>query len=446
MSSSRTAVPEDSDQEQGYDLGELELAPRPTPRTKDGSAERAIADDALPSLSGFHTPRPSNDAASAKLIDHAHVHLDGFDEHDAQLELDLPHDDPMLSRSLPPRRPSLPERASVRPLRPSTPEEEARAAVRLSGYGEPPQGLIDAARYVLHVIRRSFKLRRERHALERHTHDLTHAREAAATELGRALYADKSLTRQPALNDAFARADGAEAELVRRNEAVKRARAEEQANLVLLEEKRAAIESQLAPYLAAERKAASENQRCEAELKRKRAQHQRLDIELRAMERATVPPPPERRQHVETELRGRASELAALVKAHADSERALGQARHELALRRGSLDATERDQAKRRSDARTLDTRLQGELGAAEEALARELRAIAEIAHSHGLAAAHPSEAKRLDEAEDALDALVEQIATYDRALARYHRPTLVKGMLVWMTLAAVLLYVVTSL
>lgn len=447
MSSSSKAVQEHKDSDQSYDLGELELAPRPAPRTPDGPGTPASHELDLPTLSEFHGAHPANDAA----LRHEEHDQDQFDpladDDERRLELDLPHDDPVIARSAPARTPSVSDPSAARaPLRPSTPQEEELAARHLSGFGDPPLGLTGAAGYVLHVIRRSFALRQERTALEVRAGELRDQHDAALGALGRLLLDELRASSHPALTDPIARIQTAEAELAQRREAATAARTRQNAHVHALDERRTAIESQLAPYLAAERKAASDHQRAEAELKRKRAQQKRLEIELRALEKATVPAPPARRTQLQSELDTRTSELDALVAAHTEAESALGVARRELALRRGSLDAAEREQAQQRNETRALSGRLDADVATAEEGLARTLRGLAEIALAQGLAGSHPEAVAAVASKERALDELVARLATYDRALGRYDRATLMRGVLIWLTLAAVVVFVLLSL
>ncbi|MET0344406.1 MAG: hypothetical protein ABW252_25560 [Polyangiales bacterium] len=423
-----------------YDLGELELAhwpPAGASQPSDGPLDEL---GALPpsrpdnDVDRPRTPAPPKHASGAREL---HADLDD-NLAGPTIELDVPtghsgmrlHSHPSLpsSSSRPPRTPS-----SKRPS--GRADDGGRAARALAGYGTPPSGLIASAGYVIRVAKRMRILREERRVTEQRARAEADAHDQALAALGAVLMREPSLAGHSGLEEARARVQAHALELQQRTAAAESSRDADKSTLTELGARRKALEVELAPFLAAERAAASAQVRSEAELKRKRAQEQRLDIELRALERASVPAPPDRRAQIEQERRTRADETATHLRAHEETTRALGLARRELSLRRGHLDALEREQSQRQMRARKLDARLEDDVTRARHALDAQRCALAEAARALGLTSDSSDEVAQVAASEQRLDELVARLATYDRALDMYDLGGLVKGAMVWLAL-----------
>ena len=441
------ALPEEDDHH--YDLGDLELASWPVKPSAPGSWDPDV-DHGLSDLAPLSPSQPANDVApSRRTSEPAQVReLDRqLDEaaHLPAIELDLPSDDPVLIRPLlsnqprrasQPRTSSLPAPASV--TRSSRADDGTRTARVIADFGDSPHGLVASAGYVIRVAKRIRVLARERRALEQRAKQERAEHDGALATLGRALARDAVALAHPALEDVRTRVQTLEAELAQCTQAALSARAEEQAALSALASQRVALEAELGPFLTSEREALGAHVRREAELKRKRAHEQRIDIELRAIARASTPPPTERRARLEREQRDRAAEVAAASAAHDESTRALGLARRELALRRGQLDVLTQQQDQRAAQARGVDARLELQVTRAREALDGELAALAQAARQFGLTSPSSEEVARVLRCEARLEELKSRLSAYDRALTLYDMGGLIKGTVVWLSLVLV--------
>jgi hypothetical protein len=450
----------DTEPENTYELGDLELAPRPQPSTppapdRRGHAEAPPSDprslvaardasDELALLSFRQPLSVDNDRVRAiGLPTGAADFGSSFDDelHGEALELDLPTEQPpRVVSSTPPTRASSPSLASGAPrgLASGAPADEARRDRELAAYGGPPHGLA-AATYALHVARRASVLFRERRALEQRAAALADAYEEALVAFGKALLEDPSVLAHPSLSGQVAAAQALERALLAVHEGVNSARQEDERALEQLANRRAEQEQKLAPYLAEEQRTLLAQQKLAADLKRRRAQLQRVEIELRALDKASLPPPPERLQRGERERTEQQLQLEALTALHAEAELASSRARRDLSARRGELDQVEREHADVSRRSRARHRLLDEQVSTAEHALAQGLCALAEAADSVGLAHAAIAQGAALREREAALDQLIEQIARYDRALPLYDREGLVRGALLWLGLAFLL-------
>jgi len=368
---------------------------------------------------------------------------------DASLELDLPDDDQLAQRVASTPATSGSDRSPARiatAVTPSTrtPGGTVSDAEELAGYGAAQPGF-GAARYVAHVVRRMLVLRRERRAVEHEARARSEAYEAALGALGRALLDDPAVRAHESLRAQVASVEEQQVALAELEAKTHEADANAAEALKQLAAERAALEEQLAPYVEREREAEQAHAASEAELARRRAKVQRAEIELRALGRASVPPPG-RTEQLEGERAERRSALDTWLAAHAETAAALGRARREVALRRGALDAlTERERAQYGSaEARKLA--LTRDIARAEHALSAALCALAEAAEAVGVAQAAATQVATLRTSEAALDALVEKLARYDRALAGYDRDAMVRGALYWFALALALLLLVRAL
>lgn len=456
--SSRYGAPDPNDDE-SYELGDLELAPRPRRSLPE---EPELDEELTTVVPSVATALPANDmglefarrneAQSLRESDDDH----GFGDPLAgpSLELDLPPDAPLHLRagsSAPPHRPSQARpssptggAASARPSqatgpssrapRPSHHDDELRAARALADYGEPAAGL-DAARYAVRVGVRALALHRERREVEQHASVLAESYEQALRDLGRALLDDQAVRSHDALRDRVLLVQTRQGELAQTEQSTRAAQAHEDSALESLAHKRAALEAELEPFSSAERRAADALAKVDAELKRKKAKLQRAEIELRALSRASLPPPPERVQSIELERAQQERELSELASAHAEATASLGRARRELSLHRGGLDDIERQHAQKHSESKARSRGHEEAVARAEHALSAALCALAEAADAVGLAHSAAEQVAGLRAREAALDQVVDQLAAYDRALTQYDRDALLRGCAMWVGL-----------
>lgn len=425
--------------EHDYQLGDFELA---APQRPSGPIEKGTLvhdevdlDEPLPELTR-PAATPSNDVAL--LDDHFGDALSG-----PALDLEVLAATPVPVPSA--TRATGPSEAVARSELSTRPADDVRAARALAGFGIPPTGLACAG-YVPHVIRRMLALRRERKALEGVTSERAERYEVALAALGRAIYADPALRESEALKDAHAVVEARERALFEVEEATREARAHEASALEMLASESAVLEEQLAPYVTEERTAAATLARIESEIERRKAQRKRADIELRALAKASVRPPPGRSEEIESERARRSEELTALLAERDGASAALGRARRDLALRRGALDAMKREHAQRAHESHTRKDKLDGDVASAEQALSVALCELADAADRLGLLDASDPQVAVLRESEAALDGVVARLTLYDRALTLYDRDALVRGALLWAGLLLALLLVIRLL
>jgi len=474
--SSRHSAP-GSDDDTSYELGDLELAPLPArPATKPEAVE--FDEELTTVVPEMRGALPSNDMGlEFSRGNEAHELRESEEDHGfgdpglegPALELDLPDDgraalrsqhsgapeQPTVARasfprgSLTPSQPteshsSGPPRSSRAPLS-GSPESDERAARVLAGYGEARTGL-DAARYLLHVGLRMVALYRERRDIEQRASELAASYDKALLDLGRALLDDQAVRAHDGLRDRVLLVLTKQGELTASEQSSQAARAHEDQALDALTQTRAALEAELAPYLSAEKRAEAAHQKVETELKRKKAKLQRAEIELRALTRASVPPPPDRVEAIEAERQVQQSELADLQAALAESLAALGRARRELSLHRGGLDNLEREEAQKQSESRARGRGHEEQVARAEHALSAALCALAEAADGFGLAHSAAEQVAGLRASEGALDLVVDQLARYDRALTIYDREAVLRGGAIWLGLIGVVLLLIRLL
>lgn len=436
---SRDTAPSDEDARE-YELGDLELAPRPSQAQsiKRPPIARDDEHDELPTLARFSASLPANDLDFE--IDRGSLpspddRVNGLydDAHEGPaLELDLPQ--PPVRASFP--RPSSPSASEPSPERSSLPAMPARdpeqAARMLARFGDAPRGFLGAGRYLVRVAARLWTLHHERGALEARASERADAYERALGELGRALLNDDSVRAHEGLREPVSAVEAQQRALAEVEATTRDERDREQRALEALQATRSALESELAPYVEAEQRAEAALRALETELKRKEAQRKRADIELRALAKASIAPPAEKRESLESERERRDDELAALGAQLAECQAALGRARREHMLKRGGLTALEREQAQRSAQARALHGRLDADVSAAEHALGKALCSLAEAADKLAVPHAAGDEVRAVRSSERELDALVDELACYDRALALYDRPALLRGALVY--------------
>jgi hypothetical protein len=474
MSSRRSAPGPDDDT--SYELGDLELAPRPArPVAPPGQEE--LDEELTTVVPEIRTALPENDMGLAFALSKQPSELRETD-HDLgfgdpafdgpSLELDLPPDTSPRAQStrapehsgvarasfargsLTPSQPredssSAPPRISSRSPLSGSPEDDERAARKLAGYGEAKSGL-DAARYSLHVALRMVSLYRERRDVEAEASERAAHYDKALLDLGRALLDDQAVRAHEGLRDRVLLVLTKQGELEATERASEAARAHEDEALSDLKKKRAAVEAELEPFLQAERRAEDTQQRAEAELKRKKAKLQRAEIELRALTRASVPPPAERIDAIEAERQVQLSELTELQTTFVEATAALERARRELSLRRGGLDAVEREERARQSESRARGRGHEEQVARAEHALSAALCALAEAADAVGLAHSAAEQVAGLRDSEVALDAVVDRLAHYDRALTIYDKEAVLRGAAIWAGVIVVVLLLVRLL
>ncbi|MDB4985072.1 MAG: hypothetical protein JWN04_250 [Myxococcaceae bacterium] len=449
-------------QDPSYELGDLELAPRSargslqTPRKPGGAPvvrteHEPDLDDELTRVADHKPGRSDNDHSLGEFsrgndiseLDES-VGYDHFGDDDRSLELDVPPEQIAIGApSKPPLRASLgngmslPPRSSRAP-RSGSPRDEERAARELADYGEPEAGF-GAPGYVVRVAQRWVGLYRARRQIERRASELADHYEKALRDLGRALLDDSAVTQHDSLRERVLLVQTKQGELARAEEATREARAREESELSALRQKSAALEAELAPFLQAERAAETNLAKLDAELKRCKAKVQRAEIELRAMTRASLPPPAERVQNVEIERSTQQTEIDTLTTAQSEATAALGRARRELALRRGSVDGAGRAQEQQQQAARAKSRAHEEAIARAEHALSAALCTLAEAAEALGLAHSANEQVEGLRAREKALDLVVDELAKYDRALTLYDRAALLKGSIMWLALFAVI-------
>lgn len=462
--SSQSGVPKPNP-DPSYALGDLELAPlatRPslqTPRkpTADLASQLEPEDDEeLTTVAPEKLSRPydrleefSRGNGPSELDSSG---FDGFGDDDS-IELDLPRGEPHAGRvhasfargslrpdSTAPARPSASTAASVAPRassrapRSGSPRDDERKARELADFGEPDGGF-GAPAYVLRVAMRMVALYGARRKIEQRASELAERYEQALRDLGRALLDDSAVTQHESLRDRVLVVQTRQGELQRAEEATLAARARQESELLAIKQKADALDAELAPYVQAEQKAESTQAALEAELKRKKAKLQRAEIELRALTRASLPPPPERLQSVEAERAQQESEIAALHAQHTEATAALGRARRELALRRGSVDHVGREQEQKQQEVQAQSRVHEEAVARAEHALSSALCTLAEAADELGLAHSANEQVEGLRASEKSLDDVVDQLAQYDRALTVYDRPSVLRGSLMWLAL-----------
>jgi len=434
--------------EDDYELGDLELA-RPVHGRPAATPEPAADEhDELPTLSSFKPSLPENDydlEFAASTLPRAPNPADDYGDEPPTgpaLELDLPAEP--VAKSGGPAAPSAAPRTSAPPGFSSTApaREEERAARELARFREPPAGFMGTAGYALHVARRAFTLYRERRELEQLAESHAEHYEQALDALGRALLSDPEVRAHEGLREPYATVEQKQRALEAAEAAARDARAREERELAALKLECARLERELEPFVDEERRSAEQHAKLELELKRKEAQVRRADIELRALEKASIPPPAERRGSIESERGERSQELARLTARQAESSAELARARRDVALRRGALDELERRCALQLAKGHSLHGRLHAEITSAERALRVALCALAEAADRLAVphTAADEIRVVRLREVE--LDEVVARLTRYDRALSLYDRAALVRGALIWgaFVLALVLL------
>ncbi len=456
---SRDTAPEAD--ENSYELGDLELAPQPVrpsqqqpparfQKPRDESDEEH---DVLPALSTFESSVPANDINTSfdrGARSGAEAFGGGLDDalEGPSLELETLADVPATRSARPQvesaRRPSSAHSSSRALAGSGRPQRDQEQAAReLAAYGEPPSGFLGAARYVGRVAVRLMSLYRERREVEERASGRAEAYEQSLDALGRALLNDAEVCAHEGLREQVANVEAKQRALAEIEAATRDARAREESALAALKKARSELEAELAPFVAEEQRVALQHEKLEAELKRKQAQVQRAAIELRALAKASLPPPPARVQGIELERQEREAQLLALNVRHGESSAELGRARRELALRRGGLDILERQHEERTARTRALHGRLDADVSLAERALRAALCGLAEAADKLEVPHTAADEIEDVRAREAALDEVVELLTRYDRALSLYDRAALMRGALVWASFALAVLLLI---
>ncbi|HEY6880585.1 MAG TPA: hypothetical protein VI299_21320, partial [Polyangiales bacterium] len=381
----------EKDDEKGYELGDLELAPR-RPSLSQQGLPQLPADDPLIALTGA----PSNDFQFDLQRGHEIVQprpsgvLPGVPLDDGEfddsvggpaLELDITPSKPPVRASMPrPTDDAVPARGSTpegRVTHSGRPLDEERRARELAGYGMA-EGGIDPARYVIHVAQRMFVLWRQRGPIEARAGELAEAYEDALKDVGRALLDDPAVHAHEGLAERVLLVRTRQGELEKTRADTQAAIERDSGAAEQLAREIAEAQAALAPFTAAEQQADAMRAQAEAALKRQRAKLQRAEIELRALSKASIPPPAERVQNIEAERAAQQRELDGLEVALNDANAALGRARRELSLRRGTLDELERRQRQQQNTSRAEARDHEANIARAEHALSAVLIGLAE--------------------------------------------------------------------
>ncbi len=455
MSASRPKP--DEDEEKSYELGDLELAPR-RPRPSHQELSHVAADDPLAALTRAPSndfefdslqrghqivqPRPSGVLPGVPLMDGE------FDDSTGGPELELDADPPKkapvrasMARPVDDAAPSS-QRPSNRVTRSGRPLEDERRARELAAYGVA-EGGIDPARYVIHVAQRMFALWRARQPIERQASALADAYEDALKDLGRALLDDPAVRAHEGLTERVVLVKTRQGELEKAQADTAALLERETGAAAELDRQVGELKAALAPFEQTERDAEAVVAKADAALKRQKARLQRAEIELRALTKASVPPPAERLQSISGEREQQQRDLDGLQAALHEATSALGRARRELALRRGALDEMERKRRQQESATRAHVNGHAADVARAEHALSAVLVSLAEAADAVGLAHGAREQVLNLRASEQALDEVVDQLAMYDRALRIYDREAVTTGAAMWLGLLCALVLLV---
>jgi hypothetical protein len=317
--------------------------------------------------------------------------------------------------------------------------QEVRA---LAGFGDAPDGLITSVRYAVHVTRRLFTLRGERAAAQQEVQKRAHEHNAALAAMGQALMAIASQPTMEPLRSKVARVFDERAKVEKAGVDVEKAREDNQRAAAALEQEASVLREKLEPFVVREKQASEAQKRADEEVRRAQAMQRRAEIELRALNEASDSPDPRRLEALELQLTQRRGVVAALLETLDQANVVLGQARHELALQRGSLDVVE-DRRKRLTAAtRAREAEVEGQKRAADGALDATLRELAEAARQHKLEGLVPSSAETARQTEAALNQAGGRMVRFDRALTLYDRSAVIKGYGLLLAIAAGLIAV----
>lgn len=326
---------------------------------------------------------------------------------------------------------------------PTEPDPDEDVIAKMAGYGDPPGGYLEAIPYVIHVAQRRAELKRQhqasivrRAAAERDAH-------AKLSALGDALLARAGSPELAPLRAYLDPADRAREGTRLRGEAAKQVDSGAAEARRALDEKIAEAEKSIEPLRARETALLAEIQKHEDGMRRIQARLQRAEIEIRNLGTAQPYEPAEtaaKRSASEAEREARRAEIATIEARIRDTNEQLGQVRREIAVKTGALATLEEE--RRRAD--SAHAQLAGTTASLASAAADQetaaLIALAEEALRRRLAA--PAGPLLVDPAAAATTALARatrDVALHARALDAYHRPTLMRGLTVLGTAAAII-------
>jgi hypothetical protein len=310
-----------------------------------------------------------------------------------------------------------------------SPEAAEYELVRaLASFGDAPRGLIASVRYAVHVTRRLITLRGERTAVQHEVQRHAQEHNAALTAMGHALMAIANKPGLEPLRSKVARVHDERAKVEKAGVDVERTRGDNQRAAAALEQEADALREKLEPFLVCEKQAADAQRRADEEVRRAQAMQRRAEIELRALSEASDTPDPKRLEALELQLTQRRGVVAALLETLNQANEALGQARRELALSRGSLDVVEDRRKKLMAAVRAREAEVEGQKRAADGALEATLRELAEAARQQKLEGLVQSSADAARQTETELNKIGTQMVRFDRALTLYDRSAVIKG------------------
>jgi hypothetical protein len=298
----------------------------------------------------------------------------------------------------------------------------------LAGFGDAPGGLIASVRYALHVTRRLIALRGERAAQELQVQQRAQEHNAASAAMGQALMAIANQPSMEPLRSKVARVHDERAKVEKAGVHMERTREDNQRVAAALEQEATALRQKLEPFLVREKEAAEAQRRADEEVRRAQAMQKRVEIELRALNEAGAQPDSPRLVALEMQLTQRRGVVGALLETLGSANEVLGQARRELALSRGSLDAVEEKQKRLMAAVRAREAEVEGQKRAADGAFEAALRELADAARLQKLEALVQPAADGVRQSEAALNEAGNQLMRFDRALKLYAGSAVFKG------------------
>jgi hypothetical protein len=319
-------------------------------------------------------------------------------------------------------------------LKGQSPEAKAEAAKEeqlaneLAAYGDDPETIGECVKYAIHVVRRLMALKREREKCSKDASGLEADHNTALVEMGQALMtmgADPKLTplrsRVAAVHDANAKVTSADQTMSKTKEANLQAvqQMERQAN---------ELRAGLAPFVAAEQSADHAHKLAEEEVKRAQAHVKRVEIELRSLSDAKAPGDAAKLEELKAQLEQRRLAVQDQQRLAEGAAQALGQARRDLAMRRGTLDSLEEKKKQLIEEAKKREAAVEEHAKEAEGTQSAALRALAAAAIEQKLQDLVEDRYLWVKEVEEALSEARKVVKRYDRALTLYDRSSVIKG------------------
>lgn len=318
--------------------------------------------------------------------------------------------------------------------------EESTRVVELAAYGSQPQGIIACARYAVHVTTRIIALHRGRKdalgELKKRADELHDAFVTMGSALMK-LSADKRL--EP-LRSKVAKVLDEQSKVEAASTSVERTRGDNQRAVSALDEEAAQLRKKLEPYVARERDALAAQRKADEEVRRAQAMLKRVEIELRAIVDAGTNKDPGRILALNEQQEQRRGVVDALTPALMLANDELGQARRELALQRGALDALEERRKQLNNEAAAREATVEGQKKMADGALSHALRELAEGAREQKLTALVQEPSKLVSQREQAWQEANTVVNRHDRALKLYDKQAVIKGYVLMVGIFAALI------